>query len=359
MKNIISYLKDKIYYIMGATVLLIIILIAISACSKGGKSYSSIEASMVSAAKSYYSSRDSKLPKEENVSVKVTVGTLIDSGLLDEIKDPNDKEKTCDGYVLVKKVGEQYVYTPFLTCEGNYEPEYLADKIKNSTQDEYGNGVYVMGNEYVYRGDDVKNYVSFANKTWRIIEVDEQGDIKLILSKHTDEFYIFDDSYNSDVQKKYGIITDYLKTDIRKSLVKYYDEQFDSESKAKIVSKNLCIGSYQITDQFSAEQECTNTINGEKIGLPIVSDYQKASLSEGCTNLDSKECTNYNYLNDFVSSWLLNSVGGTSYKMFYLSGAIFYLPANYRKPINPVIYISGDVVTLKGTGTKEEPYIVK
>ena len=167
MKNIIEYIKDKSYYLLGGIVVVIILLIIINACSNSSGSYDKIEQKMVNAAKSYYASHEKNLPKEESGTVKVTINTLIEAELLKEVKDPNNKDQDCSGYVEVTKVGKEYSYTPFLVCKGNYEPKYLTDIVKESKQDEYGNGVYEMGGEYVYRGDDVKNYVSFNNQLWR------------------------------------------------------------------------------------------------------------------------------------------------------------------------------------------------
>lgn len=360
MGNIIDYLKDKIYYIMGATVLLIIILIVISSCGSSGSggTYSAIESNMVKAAKKYYSSRENKLPEEDGTA-KVTIGTLVELELLKEVKDPKNKNKLCNGYVLTKKVGEEYVHTPFLTCKGNYEPEYLSDKIKGTDKDEYGNGIYEIDGEYVYRGEDVKNYVSFANKLWRIVKVDKDGDLKLVLATKTEDFYIFDDSYNSEVEKSYGIVTDYLRTDIRKTLVSYYDTQIDNESKAKIVSKDLCVGSYKVTDEFNKEQECSKLMEDEDIGLLLASDYQMASLATECKTLSDKECGNYNYMYNFVNSWILNSETDSSYRNFYLKNGISSTYAKYKKPINPVVFITKDSITTEGDGTEEKPYIIK
>ena len=54
MKNIIEYIKDKSYYLLGGIVVVIILLIIINACSNSSGSYDKIEQKMVNAAKSYY-----------------------------------------------------------------------------------------------------------------------------------------------------------------------------------------------------------------------------------------------------------------------------------------------------------------
>ena len=360
MKNIIDYLKDKIYYIMAGTIIIIILIILISSCSGMGKTYESIENSMINAAKNYYANHKNNLPKEENGTVKVTISTLVEAELLDEVTDPQNKKQTCSGHVEVTKVGEEYSYIPFLTCKGNYEPKYLTDIVKESKTDEYGNGVYEMNGEYIYRGDDVNNYVKFNDQLWRIVKVDSEGDIKLVLATKLEDTYYWDDAYNSEKDDNVGITTDYLHTDIRKTLNDYYEENFTKDNKAKIVSKKLCIGKYDITDDFSVEKECSIIKENEKVGLLNATDYQNASLDSGCINLQSNECTNYNYLsdNEFVT-WLLNATSKNTYSVLNLSGTISESRASREMRINPVINLTNRVIILSGDGTQENPYMVK
>lgn len=361
MKKIWEFIKDKSYYFLGATVVIIILLVVINSCSGGGNSYEDIEEEMVNAAESYYANHENNLPKEENGTVTVTTGTLIEAELMEEIIDPSDSSQTCSGHVEVTKVGKEYSYLPFLTCKGNYEPKYLTDIVADVKTDEYGNGVYTINNELVYRGDDVKNYVSFNNQLWRIVKVNNEGDIKLVLANYTDSSYFWDTTYNSERQREVGVTTDYLRTDIRKTLNDYYEDNFDKDAKAKIVSKNLCVGKYAENDAFSTEKECSIIRENEKVGLLNATDYQNASLDSKCTNINNRECSNYNYLanDEEINTWLLNSASENTYRVYDLSKTIDVSNASTRKKINPVIYITNKSVVAEGDGSSGSPYIVK
>lgn len=362
MKNLIDYFRDKIYYILGGTIFIIILLVIISSCSSSSSSsYQVIEDRMVNAAKKYYSKYESKLPQTEDGVVKVTISTLIDDELIKEVKDPKDKSQDCTGYVEVTKVGsKEYSYIPFLTCKGNYEPKYLTDKLKATKTDEYGNGLYQSGSEYLFKGDTVKNYVSFNNQLWRILKIDSVGDIKLILSVSLEKSYKYDDKYNSEVNRNYGVTTDYLQTNIRKVLNEYYKTNFSSDSKAKIVSKTLCVGSYSQDDIFSSEKECAVTKDNEKIGLINITDYQNATLSTSCNKISDGECSNFNFLNNYdISTWTINSDAASTYEVFYYNSGIYSSRASDKYTVNPVIYLSGKVLTLEGKGTEKNPYIIK
>ncbi len=361
MKNILEFIKDKSYYFLGGTVVIFILLIIIGSCSNGsGNSYEAIEENMVAAAEEYYSTRENRLPKEDGGSIKVTIGTLVEAELMKDVTDPSDSSKMCSGYVEVTKVGKEYSYLPFLTCKGNYEPKYLTDIVKSVKADEYGNGVYTINNELVYRGDDVNNYVSFNDQLWRIVKVDNEGDIKLVKATKSEETYPWDTAYNSQRQENVGVTSDYLRTDIRKILDDYYND-FDKNAKAKVVSKNLCVGKYAQNDTFSNEKECSVIKENEKVGLLNASDYQNASLSTGCTNIKSQECGNYNYLanSDEINTWLLNSSSENNYKVFYILNTINESSASSTKRINPVIYITNKSIIVNGNGTKDNPFVVK
>lgn len=362
MNNIIEYLRDKIYYILAGTIILIIILVVIGSCgnnSGGYSSYEQIEEKMIIAAKKYYETRNDKLPKEESSSIKVSTSTLIEAELLKEIKSPSNKNNTCGGYVEVTKVDGEYAYIPYLECD-NYETKKLVDLIKESNLDEYGNGVYNMDGEYVYRGDTVNNYVLFNEQLWRIIKIDKSGDIKLILSTKTNNTYTWDSAYNSEKKAYVGITSDYLHTNIRKSLKEYYETNFTNENKTKIVSKDLCIGKYSLSDEFSYDKECSITKKEEKVGLLNPTDYQKASLSNMCKTLSSRECNNYNYLsNTDINTWLLNISQQNTYEVLYFNGGFGIAKASNLKKINPVIYITGNSLIKDGNGSKNEPFVIK
>lgn len=362
MKSIIEFIKEKSYYFLGGTILLMILFLIITSCSNKNNlnSYDDIEEKMVLSAKKYYEDRPNSLPKENNGSVKVNISTLVEAELMNEVTDPKNSSNKCSGYVEVTKIEDEYSYIPFLTCSGNYEPKYLVDEIKSVQTDEYGNGVYNLNGSYVYRGDDVNNYVSFNDMLWRIIKIDSEGDIKLVLKKKTKEYYTWDSAYNSDKKDRVGITTNYLNTDIRKSLDDYYDVTFTNENKAKIVSKNICVGSLSPNGAFDTNKECLVIKENEKVSLLNASDYQNASLDSNCKLLSSKECSNYNYLYDSdIHTWLLNPSSENTYKVFALKGGISDSKASNETALNPVIYLNSKIIISGGKGTLEEPYIIK
>lgn len=361
MSSILNFIKEKSYFLLAGTVLLIIILVIISSCSSNKmSSYEAIESSMVDAAESYYSANEDLLPRQDGGTIKVSISTLVDLEYLDPVIDPEDETNNCTGYVEVTKVDAEYSYVPFLTCKGNYEPKYLTDLVKESSLDEYGNGVYNINGEYIYRGDDVDNYVEFNEQTWRILKVNDKNEIKLILSNPLEDEYEWDASFNINEDDYVGVTTDYLNTNMRKTLLNYYKTNFSSDNKAKIIKKDWCIGALSEDEAFNKEKECSKIKEQEYVGLMNISDYGSATLDPNCTDPSQGQCTNRNYLADAnIDTWTMNSVEGSTSEMYvYSTGTVSDEEAYSMQTINPVIYLSSKVLA-EGKGTIKEPFVIK
>lgn len=356
----IEFLKDKIYYIMGGTILLIVIFIIVTSCSSSSGDYSSIEEDMKSAAMKYYKEREKLLPKEENGVVKVSLSTLIEAELIKDVSDPKNSANKCDGYVEVYNSEGDYVYVPFLVCKGNYEPNYLNEKVKLDTPDELGDGVYEIDGEFRYRGENVKNYVKFNNSLWRIIKVDSQGDIKIArLFEKDDERYAWDNTYNPEKGTETGINTDFETSNARRVLKSYYDG-LSKEAKVRLVPKTLCIGAYGINSNIDKANECTYQIENQYFVMLTLLDVKYASTNENCVKVSSAECNNRNYLTkDKINGWLGAVDSETNHNVYSYNYRIFKVRASSTKRIPQVVYLTGKTLTVEGNGSKDTPYILK
>lgn len=356
-----EFLKDKIYYIMGATVLILVVLIIISSCSSNNVGdYDSIENNMVVAAKKYYKERKNLLPKETNETVKVSTSTLIEAELLKELIDPKDSTKACSGYVEVYNVDSEYMYVPFLTCSGNYEPNYLNEKIKADVPNELGDGVYEIEGEYRYRGEEVNNYVTFNNSLWRIIKVDSEGDIKMVrMFENEDNKYYWDNNYNPEKKGNTGLNTDFQTSNARR-IIKSYTDSLSKEAKVKLVPKTLCIGLYGKTSTIDKANDCIYKLENQYFVTVGLLDVKYASTNEKCIYVNSKECNNRNYLTkDKFNGWLGAVDSETNYKVYSFGYNISSSRASISKRIPQVVYLTGKTLTVEGNGSKEQPYKLK
>lgn len=81
------------------------------------KLYKNLNETVVKTTKTYATENAFLMPTEEGESVEVTVNELISTGYLKELKNPGDKEDTCNGYVIITRLAdEQYAYNPHINC---------------------------------------------------------------------------------------------------------------------------------------------------------------------------------------------------------------------------------------------------
>lgn len=349
---------------LAIIVILVILIIVIKIIVGNHVGYSVIEDKMVDAAKRYYSEDENGINKFKSISngdISVTTNELVDSGYLDSLdKLVPDRDVTCNGKVTVKMNNGYTLYTPYLSCGNTYKTKYLSEVITASTV-ESGNGLYKIGNDYVFRGEDLNNYVSFAGKTWLILRVRENGNVRLLETTKRDKI-TWDDRYNLEVESKNGI-NNFNVSRLKDSLTALYDnsDEFSDSDKGYIVPTNLCIGkrSEEETDN-SGNVECKEVVENWPLGLIQVNEYLLASLDGNCHKVTDRNCENYNYLNELESSyWSITTNTKRSDKVYKFNPSPFSTSAASVASIRAVIELDKYSVYDSGEGTLENPYKIK
>lgn len=367
-KNLNEMQKKLIKFMIIGVVILVLLFLTIWLInlSKGGRlSYDKIENKMVKAAESYYNKNKDLLPADEYAKVEIPVETLVAGEYMKSLDSYTDENVSCTGKVTVLKNDSYYTFVPNLDCGGDYSSNNLVKKlIAPSNIVTISDGLYEMNGEYVYRGEKVNNYVSFAGKIWRILRINSDGEIRLIqndIFKAAD----WDNRYNSERKDRSGINSfenngNYSR--IKNDLDEIYNgETFSAEDKAKIVPKKLCIGRRNYSESsIDGSVECSVlTEDYYSLGLLQVNEFFTPSLDSGCNGANKRQCTNYNYLGTYEDAfWTITASNENTYDVFYID----YVPqtSNAKKqvPIKLVINLSGEVNYTKGNGTLEDPYII-
>ena len=353
--------------IIGISLLVILFLtIWLINLSKGGKlSYDKIESKMVKAAEAYYEKNKDILPADIHAQVEIDASTLAQEGYMKSLNEYTKEGVSCTGKVSILKNGSHYTFVPNLDCEGEYASNNLVKKLTlPSNIVTVSDGLYEINGEYVYRGENVNNYVSFAGKTWRVLKVTKDGEIRLI---QNDSFKAvdWDNRYNSERKDRSGI--NEFENNGKYSRIKndldeiYNGELFSSEDKAKIVPKKLCIGKRNYKEQaIDGNVECSVlTEDYYSLGLLQVNEFYIPSLDEKCNGENKRQCTNYNFLATYDDAfWTITASNENSYEVFYVD----YVPqsgqAKKQSAIKLVVNLSGTVNYIKGNGTLENPYII-
>ena len=237
----------------------------------------------------------------------------------------------------------------------------MNEEVKKSLKlDAKGNGLYVVGNEYIFRGESVKNYVRFNKELWQIMRVDAEGDIKLIKDKTNKETYTWDDRYNLSSEGKDGI-NDFKLSRIKDTLNKYYQNNFNESEGAKenIIKKPFCIGTRSEKDDLTGTAECS-VKEDLYVGLIYVSEFYMASLDSNCKKFGEEQCANYNYLaKNKNSSWTLTGSKEKTYRVYAYYDDIYDVNASNSNRIYPVIYFDSKTTITAGNGSYTNPYIIR
>ena len=355
--------------IVGFTILLLIILFFASLGKSSKYSYSEIEKIMKNAAVSYFKDYPEYLPTTEGGIVEVDSSNLVAAGKMKDLSEYTSAK--CTGSVQVEKSGSEYLYSPILDCGSSYSTTPIAAKImeQNSLVDE-GYGLYDAGNgDYVFRGEEVNNYVKMDNSLWRIVKITSDNNVVLVSQEGAGLSQPWDDRYNENRHYESGInnfgasrMREYLDRIYKNPVADDHEDVVSKSDKAKIVSHSVCIGKRTSKSESNDNSiECSEVWENQKFGLLTLSDFMMASIDPNCKNAETRSCKNYNYLVIQSNWWLAtaNSENDSTVFMVDRNGLITVSNASSYGTVRPVIYLNSNVKFKGGNGSLEKPYTVR
>ncbi len=365
-------MRKKMILVFGAIVgfilVILFILFIFSIFTNKKYSYIEIENIMKEAAIKYYSDHKGRLPQSNETVEAIDEDVLVRNEYMHPLSDYLKEGVNCFGKVEVDYNNGDYIYTPYLECGKAYATEELYKKVtqsKNLVVDGYG--LYNINNEFVYRGENVNNYISLDGEKeekslWRIVKFTSNNEAVLIKEK-TDSC-AWDDRYNATTELRNGI-NDYSISRIKDELKKLYklnDDQYgvlNKKSREKLVSFDQCIGKragdYTANDNSA---ECSVLEPNQKMGLLTLSDYLNASTDINCNSVYSKSCQNYNYLKTEYNWWLATALTEDTNSVYRVNnvGYIEKYSATNMIYIRPVVHLSSKAMYVSGNGTINNPY---
>lgn len=279
----------------------------------------------------------------------------------------------------------------FNLSEKTLKNEILKNEIKGTditwtgpwqTSDE--SGLYKQntnnGATYYFRGEPSNNYLRFADLDWRIIRINEDGSIRIILmsdteggSKQFDEnnnFYYTDSTIKNAVDSWYK---NHIK-DGNENNVLTNGEFCEA---ARVVYDNnykVMNADVETKDKYKPTFDCIQDKNGKgsvKASAGLMT-YDEVIFAGGWYSVadlffDSvaSETSYPYYLNNSnnLYYWTMSPAGkSTNYTVgWYLNegyNIISDTASEFRKDFKPVINLKGNV-KFTGTGTKQDPYVIK
>ena len=345
-------IKTFLTIILIMVVLFVLLFIFMALASKK-VSNDRLLAIMEEASKRYYEKNSSNLPVNNNTT-EVTASTLISEGYMKPF-DKLTNNKNCSGKVVVTNNSGNYIYSPSLKCD-EYITSYLVDKLK-STVVTSGDGLYQDGDINYYKGEYPNNYIKIGDKAYKIMSIDELGNIKIIDPRTTSNEYAWDNRYSHEMGSYLGI-NNYEKSRIKE----LYDLKYNDYENIKkyIVKSNWCIEKRNIKDYDIHTINCSENVDGY-IGMINTLDYTRASLDVNCKDIRGGSCNNYNYLSNLLSSTIWTGVvaSDNTYEAFTFSGGFSHQSCADKYRLLFIFNIDGNSLYVSGNGSKEAPYVLR
>lgn len=355
----------KLIVVVIFFLIFILIIALLSSCTHKKKyTYTEFEKQMVVMARNKYKNSDS-LPKEDKGVLEVSLQSFVDSGYIKDVQSVIQGNTACSGKVKIINNNGNYLYIPYLNCGDKYTSNTLYDSVVSTDNlTANGNGLYQAGDEYIFKGDSVNNYVSLNGITYVILKVNSDGTLR-VLDTTRREMIKWDDRFNVDKNANYGI-NNYVYNNINSRIKDYVESLYNNTEIIKDTMKpyyattEVCIGKRSTNDNiFDTSIECSQTADKYPFTLINANEYYLATLDNNCKNIDDSSCSNYNYLSQIGSTWTITADKDTSYKVWKLNNGVYLSNASTPSYVKIVTTLNGDLIVKSGDGSSKNPYVIR
>ena len=228
------------------------------------------------------------------------------------------------------------------------------------------------GTTYFYRGAVTNNYVSFAGFTWRIVRINENGSVRLLLNEgiNNNMNYKFNPSYNNYSYMYYS--NSNVENGIKRTLDTWYndnlktyedyiaDTEFCEQYKVSWQTDHFTAGNETVVakENYTPNFKCSTDGNGKgiltsKVGLLTYDEAVHAGNYYGKSS--SSYITNRYY-------WLMSPAGANNtYATAWLVGSDGVIDESILGEIvvvYPVISLKAGILAT-GSGTSDDPYLIQ
>lgn len=211
--------------------------------------------------------------------------------------------------------------------------EQIVERVGKYEIEEY---LIEKNNIYRFVGEPKYNYVKFNGYTWRIIKINEDKSITMIM----------DDSI---IALDYGNVSEYKDSQINKWLNKQDNVQYSGIFN-NIIAENLDLLTTTKTcnDKFNKIEsiECYEVSSEYQISLLSMNDYAEAGGANS-------------YLNNGTYFWTTNLNKDNQFWYISDEGSTGVAEHDEEYGVRPVITLKPGVKVIRGSGTNDDPYIIE
>jgi len=281
----------------------------------------------------YSSSIDTTKPEivlngEDKVVVNLN-STYQDAGIK-EVKDNVDRLTINDVEVDTSKVNTNKIGTYEVNYKV-YDKSYNVSKLTRTVivAETLSNNIKRnKGENYTYTGEIDDNYVLFSGMLFRIVNIDNEGNIKLI----TDNL-ISNVSYGEE---------EYKDSNIYNWLNEYFYNNINEKSKQYMKEVTWC---YDNQETPIVIDTCNSQVNA-KVGLLSVSEYEKSKVNNASYLIQKHKYMMLNKKTD-TSIWVNDVASNNNYNNMASTSLL---------GVRPVIVLDKSIYLTSGSGTKEDPF---
>ena len=243
--------------------------------------------------------------------------TLVGYGDLDSI--------TCSSGTLEYNMITQRIVFPYINSDVNCVIAFKGEGAMYLTVDGLKSINDDLGTSFYYTGDAKNNYVKFNDMMFRIIRINGDGSLRIMLDE-------------SELKTSYGA-TNYNKSNLKRVLNDWYKENINDVS-------HIVGGIYDVSNYIDLETE--NLINTEE---SFENNVGTVSAREAALILsDTKD----NFIGTNV---LLANPNGPTSAFGIVNNKVVGLSTKAEYTVKPVINIIAEDYV--GIGTIDDPYVIK
>lgn len=215
------------------------------------------------------------------------------------------------------------------------------------------------GPTYYFRGAVTNNYVSFANMTWRIVRINGDGTVRLILNKNLDSVH----NYTTNAEN-----FDFENSDLKAFLDEWYtlylEEYENLIAVGKFCNDNNMVENSEYYNSYTRvitnnipTFSCLGSKVGTLVGLLTIDEVIYAGA-----NIKDSNTAFYLYNKDSGAFWVMSGAKykNSNYYPFIINEngkLISDTVATLNRGVRPVINIKSDVSSI-GDGTIDNPYVI-
>ncbi len=228
------------------------------------------------------------------------------------------------------------------------------------------------GTTHYFRGNAEDNYVKLGKLMFRIVRINGDGTVRLVLDNVLDKQYVYNSKLQTDLKENeslavlnnsslMNILLDWLNTNLKdySSFITEGDFCTDTTFNYTLNNNNYSKTYERIYVDMAPDLYCNGELYTSKVGLLSIDEVILAGAYKTTMNdkfyLYNKDISG-NYLT--TSTYSLNNSNTILIMNVMSNGSLGEgLPINTPAYIRPVINISTEA-KVKGKGTKDNPYII-